>query len=124
MRAMERRELTQYEKETAERLKAIWLSVKKRRNLTQEDLKLSMGFKSQSAVSHYINGIIPLNTDSKIKFARFLNCKVTDFDPDFIEIGSLTDTQLQWLDVLDKLPEPVREKLADLAQQLASNSTK
>ena len=124
MRDMERRKLTKYEAETAERLKSIWLKVKKRRGLTQEDVRLAMGFATQGAVSKYLNGVIPLNTDAKIKFARFLNCKVTDFDPEFVEIGSLTNAQLQWLDALDKLPESVREKLADLAQQLASSSTK
>jgi transcriptional regulator with XRE-family HTH domain len=119
---MKRRDLTTYEKECAVRLKTLWATKKKNKGLTQEDLKLALGFKSQAAVSHYLTGAIPLNTDVKIKFAHYLNCKVADFDPEFYEIDSLTEAQRRWLDAFEKLPEPVQERLADLAFQLASSN--
>ena len=58
----------------AERLKAIYLD-RKRQNpaLTQEAIAEAAGWATQSVVSQYLNGRIPLNLPALLKFATVLN---------------------------------------------------
>jgi phage repressor protein C with HTH and peptisase S24 domain len=61
----------------AERLKAIYLQRKKANPaLTQEAIAETAGWGTQSVVSQYLNGRIPLNLPALLKFASIL-----DFDP-------------------------------------------
>ena len=80
-----RRELTPEEKRIADALKTIWKAKQKERKFSQLNAAGEMDFSSQSTISQYINGKIPLNTDAKIKFAKFLGVSVIDFDPDFAD---------------------------------------
>ncbi|EOO9467015.1 helix-turn-helix domain-containing protein, partial [Escherichia coli] len=53
--------------EATQRLRAIWDAKKRELKLTQELAAELMGFEAQSAVSHYLNGKAPLNTDAALK---------------------------------------------------------
>ena len=89
MHMRNRTPLTDKEKQMARRLKAIWSAKKAELGYSQLSAASDMGFASQSTVSQYLNGGIALNTDAKLKFARFLGIAVTDFDPDFAENSGL-----------------------------------
>ena len=50
-------------------------------NITQQQAACQMDM-TQPSVSQYLNGHIPMNTDTVLKFARLLNRPPTDIDPD------------------------------------------
>lgn len=65
------------QKTEADRLKAIYLDRKKHNPaLTQEAIAETAGWATQSVVSQYLNGRIPLNLPALLKFSAIL-----DFDP-------------------------------------------
>jgi hypothetical protein len=119
---MKRRELTTEEQQWTNRLRSIWDAQKAARGFNQEDAKLEMGFKSQGAVSHYLSGFIPLNTDAKIKFAKFLRCKITDIDPSFPDVSSLSERELSIIEVMRKLPTDLQDRLLDTALSVSKLS--
>jgi len=49
--------------------------------LTQAALADDLGFSSQSAVTQYLNGKIPLNVKVAVKFAKRFECEVSRFSP-------------------------------------------
>jgi len=73
--------LTAREKENAARLKDLWREYKG--NRTQEDAAEYMDI-TQGAVSHFLNGITPINIEIVLKFSSFLKIPperiTTDFD--------------------------------------------
>jgi transcriptional regulator with XRE-family HTH domain len=74
--------LTQDQLEDAARLKKIFESRKAEdRSLTQESLAALCGWKTQSAVTQYLNGVVPLNLDALIKFSLALNASITEISP-------------------------------------------
>lgn len=70
----------------SQNLRRIWFANHRRLGLTQESAAAALGFAGQSAVSQYINGRIPLNTEAVLKFARLLGVAPEDIDP---RVGSL-----------------------------------
>lgn len=78
---MERRPLTEQEIFWKDNLKRIWTEKKKSLGLTQDKLAELCGWKTQGAVSNYMNGRMALNTDAKLKFAKALEVPVSDIDP-------------------------------------------
>lgn len=73
-----RRDLTVDEKEAQVNLLRIWNEFKKKYGITQESAAHEMGFKTQGAVSHYLNGKIPLNISAILSFSKLL--KVSPFE--------------------------------------------
>ena len=73
--------LTEEQKADAARLNAIYKA--RRENvepgLTQAVLADDLGFSTQSAVSQYLQGKVPLNVEAAVKFAERLECSVSDF---------------------------------------------
>lgn len=66
----------------ARRLKAIYEARKAEdKSLTQESLASECGWKTQSAVQQYLNGLVPLNLSAAIKFARALRVSVKEISP-------------------------------------------
>lgn len=55
------------------------------KSLTQANLAYEFGYSTQSAISQYLNGKVPLNVDASIKFADKLGCRVSDFSPSIQE---------------------------------------
>ncbi|WP_163372729.1 helix-turn-helix domain-containing protein [Endozoicomonas acroporae] len=76
------RVVTETHKARSARLKSIYQRKKDELGLTQETLRKLTGFKSQGAVSQYMNAKVSLNTDAIIRFARALQCKPEDIEPD------------------------------------------
>lgn len=72
-------------KEECLRLKAIFDSKKKELKLTQEKLAHLLEM-NQSSVSHYLNGVNPLNASVAAGFAAILGVSVWDFSPRLAEV--------------------------------------
>ncbi|MND86146.1 putative HTH-type transcriptional regulator [compost metagenome] len=77
--------LPQDRKEECQRLKAIFDGKKKELKLTQEKLAHLLGI-NQSSVSHYLNGVNPLNASVAAAFAKILGVSVWDFSPRLAEV--------------------------------------
>lgn len=75
---MKKRALTEDRKAECLRLKAIFNSKKKDLGLTQEKLAHLLDM-NQSSVSHYLNGVNPLNAQVAAAFSRILQVPVRDF---------------------------------------------
>lgn len=82
-RMTKRRPLTTREKFAQQQLRAIWQAKKKSLDLTQEKAAHQLGWSSQGTVGQYLLGRVPLNTDALLKFAKLLEVKPSDIDPDF-----------------------------------------
>lgn len=67
-----RRNLSPDEVEASKNLKLIWESKKQSLGLTQESAAHDLGYKTQGAVSQYLNGRVPLNLTAILAFARLL----------------------------------------------------
>lgn len=62
-------------------LRRVWSNKKSQLGLTQVKLSTLLGMK-QPTVSQYLNGVIPLNTDIILEFARILQVNPREIDPD------------------------------------------
>ena len=96
---MKRRQLTDIEKEEASRLRTIWEEEKELRKkagtkLTQEIAAEEMGFDTQGAVSQYLTGKIPLNTDAILLFCKLLKRSPSEIRPELsaIDAGHIDNT--------------------------------
>lgn len=69
LQRMTRKPLSNADKAAAINLRRIWDDRKDALGLTQDSAADKMGFGTQGAVSHYLNGYTPLNTDAVLKFA-------------------------------------------------------
>lgn len=67
-------------------MRQIWDENKKALGLTQEKAAAAMGFNTQAAVSHYLSGYTPLNTDAILKFAALLKVKPSQIREDIGEL--------------------------------------
>lgn len=79
---MKKRTLTDEDMAAARRLRAIWDEKKSALGLTQEKAARILGFNTQGAVSHFLNGVIPLNTDATLRFAAMLGVSPTNIRPE------------------------------------------
>ncbi|WP_340618851.1 LexA family protein [Xenorhabdus entomophaga] len=75
-----KKKLTVEQLADAARLKALFESKKKQLGISQEILAEEIG-KTQSAISHYLNGINALNLEMAAYFAQKLDVKIADFSP-------------------------------------------
>lgn len=100
-----KRTITPADREAAKRLKRIWEHKKKALHLTQEKAADQLGFKTQAAVSHYLNCRIALGPVATLKFARLLDVSPQDIRPDFEFV---------------LLPGEIPQDVAELAIELAS----
>ncbi len=83
---MKRRNLTENETKMAENLRRLWDEKKKEqqiigKKLTQETAAELMGYDTQGAVSQYLTGKIPLNTDAILLFCKVLGCNPSQINP-------------------------------------------
>lgn len=74
------REITPHDELIASNLRRLFEKSKTTQVSAAKTLKMT-----QSAVSQYINGRIALNTDVIVSFAKLLNVKPTEIDPNFGE---------------------------------------
>lgn len=75
-----KRPLTPTEAAECRRLKLVYAVKKQDLKITQEEIADAMGI-SQSAVSHYLNGINALNLEAARKFSKLLNVEIEEFSP-------------------------------------------
>lgn len=65
----------------AARLRRIWDEKRGALGLTQDRAAQKLGFETQSAVSQYLNAVVPLNVEAVLKFAVLLEVRPRDIDP-------------------------------------------
>lgn len=75
---MSKKPLPPEKKDECQRLKAIFNSKKNELGLTQEKLAHALEM-NQSSVSHYLNGVNPLNASVAASFAKILRVEVSEF---------------------------------------------
>lgn len=92
LRVMKRKPLSEPDKLAAANLRRIWDEKKLELGLTQDKAAEAMGFTTQGAVSHYLNGYLPINTDNLLKFAALLGVQPSAIRPD---IGDLLGNALK-----------------------------
>ena len=63
------------------RLKNVWDERKKELGVTQRDVRTMLNISSESAISHYLNGRIPLNLEIIIAFAIAMDVSVDRISP-------------------------------------------
>lgn len=74
-----------------ERLKAAWRQAKTHGRFSQKELATLWGVEP-SNVSQYFNGHIPLNTEAKLWFAKYLRRPAVEIWPDFQFTEAITIT--------------------------------
>lgn len=93
---MVKRCITQADREAAANLKRIFEAQKRDMGLTQVKLRDLTGFKQQSAVSQYLNAIIPLGSEAIFRFAQALNVSPTEIKPTiYKDLGFEAVSQIQ-----------------------------
>lgn len=98
--------LSQEQLADAARLKNVWLAYKKSHpGASQEKLAFECGWKTQGAVTQYMNGKIPLNISALLKFSAALHASPDSISPSLAK-------QLQQAQLAQPMPE--------LAARLAS----
>lgn len=76
------------------KLRQVWDAKARALRLTQESAAHSLGFKSQTAVSQYLNGNIPLNVNAAIGFARLLEVGIDEvWEGDALESFSMLSSE-------------------------------
>lgn len=116
-------------KEECLRLKAIYSAKKKELKLTQEKLAEQLGI-NQSSVSHYLNGVNPLNTEIAAAFAKILDVPVSDFSPRLAEVIEMVASsritadsfRTTWARSARIIDAPPREQYILIPQYLDENS--
>lgn len=80
---MANRTLTTDEIEDAKRLRKLWAEKKEQLHLSQVKAAKELGYSSQSAVSQYLNGKVPINFQTAAKFAKLLKTDIQVIAPRF-----------------------------------------
>lgn len=130
------RRITPEDKQAAARLKKLWNEKKEALSLTQEKAAEELGFNTQGAVSQYLNGKVPLNTDTIIKFAKILHVSPEAIKPELSSLLkyvretnsdsntptqqpeiSITNRELALLKLINQLPESEQTSLHESLQE-------
>lgn len=128
------RRITPEDKQAAVRLKKLWNEKKEALSLTQEKAAEELGFNTQGAVSQYLNGKVPLNTDTIIKFAKILHVSPEAIKPELSSLLkyvretdtntptqqpeiSITNRELALLQLINQLPESEQTSLHESLQE-------
>lgn len=91
----------------AKRMRAIWEAIPRINRPTQDQLADALD-TNQSAVSQYLNGLIPLNFKATLIFAKELGCRPEEIRtdlPEFLLVHEFWDVGLKQL---KKAPIPPR----------------
>lgn len=98
---MPSKNLTPEQKADAERLRQAFLAKKDKTGLTQIELAEKCGWETQSSVSQYLRGKIPLNID-----ALTMMCLHIDADPAAISPTLVKQAQARALGATGRYPTP------------------
>lgn len=138
MAMVAKRELTESERECAQRLRQIWERKRLELDLTQEKVAYACGWSTQGAFGHYLQGKNPLNIDAVFRLARVLQVDPREIMPGlhqilvefFPELGSasslpISEEVMRVALALQALPSKDRtslQKIIDaLAQQIGND---
>lgn len=84
----------------AARLKLIYSSKRKELGINQEDIAEKLGV-NQSAVSHYLNGVNPLNPNAVAAFAKILQVHAGEISPSIanqiMSLAQSTDDEIEYI---------------------------
>lgn len=87
----------------AARLKSIYSLKRKELGINQEDIAEELGV-NQSAVSHYLNGVNPLNPNAVATFAKILQVNASEISPSIakqiISLAKSTDDEIEYIGVM------------------------
>lgn len=118
------RTITDQDRLAAANLKRIWGRKKKELNLTQEKAADAFGIKTQSAISQWLNGKVPLGPVAVLRFARLLEVDPTDIRPDF-EFRLLSDDippdVIEMVTKIASLPEGIRQDIKRSIDHIADS---
>ncbi|MBM7346083.1 LexA family transcriptional regulator [Pantoea coffeiphila] len=73
--------ITEEDTQTALRLRSIWDAKKEQLGLSQEKAAGFFGFSTQAAISQFLNGKAPLNTENILKFSALLRVQPEEISP-------------------------------------------
>ena len=114
-----RRQLTEAEKKTANRIYNLWLAKKERDGVTQRDMAKEIGWTVGTA-GQYMLGRIPLNAKAVSKFAKYLGVSPYDLDPSLADAFISPPEDLisieQQLEAM--APNDLRRLIGDLSRKL------
>ncbi len=82
---MTNRKLSKQDLMASQNLKRIWLSKRRLLGLTQAKAAILLGFSNQSAVSQYINGLIPLGLGATLNFSQLLEVDPVEIRPELVQ---------------------------------------
>jgi hypothetical protein len=124
---MKRRDLTTEEREETRRLANEWEVFRaENKGATQTWLGAETGLGGQSAVSQYLNGVIPLNLTALLAFCRVLNLEPKQISP---RLSSMVgDVELMQLAGQGNAPisltaaQTAREQLLLMAYRVGSDT--
>jgi transcriptional regulator with XRE-family HTH domain len=88
-KTMSKRIPTAKDRAKARTLKTLWESRKRDLELTQNSAAKKLDL-TQPTFSQYLNAVIPLNTDTILKFAQLLQVDPKQIDSSIIDINALT----------------------------------
>lgn len=121
-----RRDLTPAERDAADNLKRIWEEKRQRLDLTQERAAERLGWTTQGAVSHYLNGRNPLNADAILRFASLLDVDPREIDPAIAELlpraESLSADECRILAIFRRLDQEGKKTIIAVAEMAARGS--
>jgi len=98
-KVISRRRLTQQEEEAQTKLKQLWDEKREDLHLSQRVAAEQFGYKNQAAISQYLNGKIPLNLETVLKFATLLKVSVEDISPRFADSLPKTEVPIIHVDL-------------------------
>jgi transcriptional regulator with XRE-family HTH domain len=84
-KTINRRRLSSEETEDQKKLKELWDTKRDDLRLSQREAAEQFGYKNQAAISQYLNGKIPLNLETVLKFATLLKVSVEEISPRFAD---------------------------------------
>ncbi|MDR5611283.1 MULTISPECIES: helix-turn-helix domain-containing protein [unclassified Arsenophonus] len=109
--------LTKEQLDDAKRLKSIYMLKKNELCITQEDIADQLGI-GQAAVSHYLNGVNPLNAKTVALFAKLLKVKPSDISPSIaLELEEIAKLMLP-TDYSYMIPDNSYTKLTKIEENL------
>ena len=68
-------------KKDNQRLRDLWNVKRKELEITQSDVAQVLHIKTESSISHYLNGRIPLNLETIIGFSLIMGVAVSEISP-------------------------------------------
>lgn len=128
-----KRNLSPAQADAARRLRQLWDTKKAQLGLTQEGVAERLGI-TQSAVGQYLRGVIPLNTDMILKFARLLGCPAHEISPTMADkfdvagpvlvdtdrgVLELSSDEVEWVRMLRQLSPADRQTMRRVVAALA-----